>query len=163
MKRALVLSALVCVVALAAAQQQTEFADQVIVWKSERRLELLRAGKVLKTYKVALGGAPVGAKTQQGDQKTPEGSYVIDFRNPRSQFYKSLHISYPNVTDRERARRLRVAPGGDIFLHGLGAGSSVGKSHVESDWTLGCIAVTNEEIDEIWKLVRNGTRIEIKP
>jgi murein L,D-transpeptidase YafK len=139
-------------------------ADQVIVWKKERRLELLRVGKVIKTYKIALGGSPLGPKTRQGDQKTPEGRYVIDFRNPRSQFYKSLHVSYPDAADRARARALKVSPGGDIFIHGLGRTfASVGKAHADRDWTLGCVAVTNEEIDEIWRLVPDGTPIEIKP
>lgn len=147
-----------------AAAQAVQVADKVVVWKAERRLELMRGGKVIKSYRIALGGAPVGQKTQQGDQKTPEGAYVIDFRNPRSQFYKSLHISYPNAADRAQARRRRVNPGGDIFLHGLGPTfGAEGKSHADRDWTLGCIAVTNEEIDEIWRLVPDGTPIEIKP
>ncbi|HUQ49529.1 MAG TPA: L,D-transpeptidase family protein [Terriglobales bacterium] len=132
--------------------------------KHERQLHLLRSGKVIKSYKLALGGAPVGHKEKQGDQKTPEGLYIIDSRNPNSQFHKSLHISYPNAADRARARRLKVHPGGDIFIHGLGkAFASIGKDHSLKDWTLGCIAVTNEEIEEIWRLVPNGTPIEIKP
>jgi len=163
LKRAFLFLAILWFGALAFAQQP-EFADQVIVRKNERRLELLRAGKVIKSYKVALGGAPVGAKTQQGDQKTPEGNYVIDFRNPRSQFHKSLHVSYPNPADRARARKLKVSPGGDIFIHGLGSAfGAVGKAHTQRDWTLGCIGVTNEEIEEIWRLFRDGTPIEIKP
>jgi murein L,D-transpeptidase YafK len=146
---------------LAAAE---ELADKVVVWKGERRLELLRSGKVIKTYRVALGGSPVGPKLQQGDQKTPEGSYTIDSRNPHSQFHKSLHISYPNAKDLAQARKRKVQPGGDIFIHGLGKKFGyVGKQHTLNDWTLGCIAVTNEEIEEIWKLVPNGTPIEIHP
>jgi len=159
-KRHLLCVAAIAVAALAA---QAQTAEKVVVWKQQRKLELHRAGEVIRTYRVALGGAPVGHKTQQGDQKTPEGSYTIDFRNARSQFYKSLHISYPNAADRAQARRRRVHPGGDIFIHGLGRGSTVGAAHAERDRTLGCIAVTNEEIDEIWRLVPDGTPIEIHP
>src|SRR5271165_487083 len=138
--------------------------DQVLVLKSERTLQLLSLGKVIRTYKVALGGAPVGAKEQQGDHKTPEGHYVLDRRNPKSQFYKSIHVSYPNEKDRRRAAERRVAPGGDIMIHGLPHGYGwLGAAHRERDWTDGCIAVTNQEIDEIWKLVPDGTPIEIRP
>jgi murein L,D-transpeptidase YafK len=121
-------------------------------------------GKVLKTYKVALGKHPVGPKTREGDMRTPEGLYRIDGRNAHSQFHKSLHISYPNARDRERAQKLGVKPGGDIMIHGLPNGQgSVGKAHLQSDWTWGCIAVTDEEIEEIWRLVPDGTVIEIRP
>jgi murein L,D-transpeptidase YafK len=139
-------------------------ADRVIVLKKQRTLELLSHGEVIKTYKVALGGDPVGPKTRQGDQKTPEGIYVLDFRNAHSQFYKSIHISYPNEHDRTAARLQGVSPGGDGFLHGLPNGyGAIGSAHRLRDWTDGCIAVTNEEIDEIWKAVLDGTQIEIKP
>jgi murein L,D-transpeptidase YafK len=125
---------------------------------------LLAKGKVLRTYRIALGGAPVGPKEQQGDRKTPEGKYVISGRNLHSQFHRSLRISYPNAADRARARRLGVSPGGDIFIHGLPNGMGpIGAAHTARDWTDGCIAVTDEEIEEIWKLVANGTPIEIKP
>lgn len=153
----------VAVVAVTTLAAHAQTADKVVVWKQQRKLELHRSGQVIRTYRIALGGAPVGHKTEQGDQKTPEGRYTIDFRNPRSQFYKSLHISYPNAADRAQARRRGVHPGGDIFIHGLGRGSTAGAAHAERDWTLGCIAVTNEEIDEIWRLVRDGTPIEIHP
>lgn len=93
-------------------------ADRIIIHKSARTMELLHAGHVIKTYKIALGGDPVGPKTRQGDHKTPEGLYVIDGRNAHSKFHRSLHISYPNATDRERARKLGFSPGGDIFIHG---------------------------------------------
>jgi murein L,D-transpeptidase YafK len=138
--------------------------DQVIVIKHERRLTLMHAAKVLKTYSVALGGAPTGAKERQGDHRTPEGEYILDSRNSHSQYYKAIHISYPNAADRKRAAQLGVSPGGDIFLHGLPNGYAfVGAAHWLHDWTDGCIAVTNSEIDEIWSLVPNGTPIEIKP
>jgi murein L,D-transpeptidase YafK len=138
--------------------------ERVVVLKEERTLQLLNAGKVIKTYKVALGGDPVGPKTRQGDHKTPEGIYRLDFRNAHSQFYKSIHISYPNAQDRKRAREKGVSPGGDIFVHGLPNGfGAVGPAHRLRDWTDGCIAVTDDEIDEIWKAVKDGTPIEIKP
>lgn len=141
-----------------------ERADKVVILKKERTLQLWSSGRVIRTYKVALGGHPEGHKQQQGDQKTPEGEYVIDSRNPKSQFYKSLHVSYPNARDRATAKRLGVDPGGDIFIHGLGSKFGwVGKAHSARDWTLGCIAVTNQEIDEILRVVPDGTRIEIKP
>ncbi|HUH63754.1 MAG TPA: L,D-transpeptidase family protein [Terracidiphilus sp.] len=132
--------------------------------KKERQLELMRAGKILKTYKVALGSQPEGAKTRQGDHRTPEGLYTIDSRNASSAFHRSLHISYPSASDRERARKLGVPTGGDIFIHGLPNGMGwVGAAHRAKDWTDGCIAVTDSEIEEIWKLVANGTAVEILP
>jgi murein L,D-transpeptidase YafK len=113
---------------------------------------------------VALGGVPVGAKQKQGDHKTPEGDYIIDSRNSHSQFHLSLHISYPNAGDRKHARRLGVNPGGDIMIHGLPpAYAYLGPRHRQWDWTEGCVAVDNEEIEEIWNMVPVGTRVEIKP
>ncbi len=139
-------------------------ADRILVLKKQRKLQLVSHGKVVKTYKVALGGEPVGPKTQQGDHKTPEGIYVLDARNAHSQFYKSIHISYPNARDRAEARKHRVSPGGDVFVHGLPNGyGAVGAAHRLKDWTDGCVAVTDEEIDEIWKAVPDGTPIEIRP
>lgn len=139
-------------------------ADRVLVLKKERTLQLLNQGKVIKAYKVALGGDPVGPKTCQGDHKTPEGIYVLDSRNAHSQFYKSIHISYPSAKDRAAAHKKGGSPGGDIFVHGLPNGYGfLGASHRLKDWTDGCIAVTNEEIDEIWKAVPDGTPIEIRP
>ena len=142
----------------------TLHADRILVLKSERRLMLLDHGRLLKTYKIALGSEPAGSKTRQGDHRTPEGLYVFDRRNPRSQFHRALHISYPNAQDRARARRLGVNPGGDIFLHGLPNGwGGLGSAQRLYDWTDGCIAVTNEEIEEIWRAVPDGTPIEIRP
>lgn len=139
-------------------------ADRVVVFKKERTLQLMNAGKMLKTYQVALGGNPVGPKTRQGDHKTPEGTYILDSRNPHSQFYKSIHISYPNVQDRAAARKNRVSPGGDVFIHGLPNGYGwIGAGHRAKDWTDGCIAVTDQEMDEIWRTVSDGTPIEIRP
>lgn len=139
-------------------------ADRVVVLKKERTLQLLNQGKIIKTYKVALGGDPVGPKTRQGDHKTPEGVYVLDFRNPHSQFYRSIHISYPNAMESAAARQKGISPGGDVFVHGLPNGYRyVGAAHRLKDWTDGCIAVTDQEMDEIWLAIADGTPIEIRP
>jgi L,D-peptidoglycan transpeptidase YkuD (ErfK/YbiS/YcfS/YnhG family) len=143
---------------------RTEPADKVLIEKIERRLTLLSKGEVIKTYKIALGGNPVGPKERQGDNKTPEGTYIIDSRNRDSGYHLSLHISYPNEKDKMRAKELGVSPGGDIMVHGIKNGLSwVGASHANDDWTKGCIAVTDEEMEEIYKLVPNGTIVEIRP
>jgi outer membrane protein assembly factor BamD (BamD/ComL family) len=143
---------------------RTEPADKVLIEKKERRLTLLSEGEVIKTYRIALGGDPVGPKERQGDNKTPEGTYIIDSRNGKSAYHLALHISYPNEKDKRRARELGVSPGGDIMIHGIKNGFSwVGDSHAKFDWTKGCIAVTDEEMEEIYKLVPNGTTVEIRP
>jgi murein L,D-transpeptidase YafK len=139
-------------------------ADRVVIEKSARHLTLLRNGKVLHTYHVSLGPTPIGAKDRQGDGRTPEGLYRIDSRNAYSKYHRSLHVSYPNVADRLRARRLHVQPGGEIMIHGVPnrwRGLSLAFTH--TDWTAGCIAVSDAEIEEIWKLVPNGTAVEIRP
>jgi murein L,D-transpeptidase YafK len=139
-------------------------ADKILIEKKERRLSLISKGNVLKTYKIALGGNPSGPKERQGDNKTPEGTYFIDSRDKNSRYHMSLHISYPNDIDKKRVKELGVSPGGDIMIHGIKNGySSVGDLHTEYDWTKGCIAVTDEEIEEIEKLVPNGTIVEIRP
>jgi tetratricopeptide (TPR) repeat protein len=143
---------------------RTEPADKVLIEKKERRLTLLSKGEVIKTYKIALGGNPVGPKERQGDNKTPEGTYIIDSRNRNSDYHLSLRISYPSEKDKMRAKELNVSPGGDIMIHGIRNGLSwVGASHAEVDWTKGCIALTDEEMEEIDKLVPNGTIVEIRP
>jgi murein L,D-transpeptidase YafK len=138
--------------------------DRIVVLKSARRMNLLYRGHVVRTYSIALGFAPRGRKMREGDGRTPEGLYRIDARNPHSSFHLSLRISYPNARDRARARRMGVPPGGQIFIHGqpnsLGAAAPVGK--LPGDWTLGCIAVSNREIREIWRAVRIGTPIELR-
>jgi murein L,D-transpeptidase YafK len=137
-------------------------ADKVLVLKGERKLLLMKGDEVLKTYSISLGGNPVGPKIRQGDSKTPEGNYVLDRHNAHSQYHKSIHISYPNAEDLARARKLGVPTGGDLFLHGL-PNDFDGPDEQQGDWTEGCIAVTNAEIDEIWRAVADGTPIEIKP
>ncbi len=138
--------------------------DRILIEKNERRMTLFSKGKVLKTYKIALGGNPDGPKERQGDNKTPEGTYVIDSRNRDSRYHLSLHISYPNERDRKRAKQRGVSPGGDIMIHGIKNGFAwVGDLHTGVDWTKGCIAVTDEEIEEIEKIAPNGTVVEIRP
>jgi murein L,D-transpeptidase YafK len=127
-------------------------------------LLLLRHGQILKSYKVALGHEPVGPKVRAGDHRTPEGNYVIDWRNPQSKFHLSLHVSYPSATDTQRARQSGNVPGGEIMIHGLQNGLGwIGRFHRLVDWTDGCIAVTNSEVDQIWQAVPDGTPIEIRP
>lgn len=139
-------------------------ADKVVVLKMQRRLDLVLAGQVVRSYHIALGRQPVGQKFHEGDGKTPEGSYVIDWRNPKSRFYRSLHISYPSDKDRRAALLRGISPGGDIVIHGLPNGlGEIGNAHSKWDWTEGCVAVTNDEMDEIWSMVGNGTPIEIRP
>ncbi|MEM6637161.1 MAG: L,D-transpeptidase family protein [Pseudomonadota bacterium] len=139
-------------------------ADRILVDKSDRRMVLLRDGEVIAAYRIALGfGADDGPKRVQGDGRTPEGLYEIDWRNPDSRFHLSLHISYPSKADRARAHTMDQAPGGDIMIHGLPNGMEwVDAAHARQDWTEGCIAVTNAEMQEIWRHVPNGTPIEIR-
>lgn len=142
----------------------TQKADSVLILKKDHVLELLAGGKVFKTYKVALGRGGQAPKQKEGDGLTPEGRYVIDARNAESHYHRALHVSYPNAEDRQRAAKLGVSPGGAIMIHGLPNGlGSLGATHRLYDWTLGCIAVTDEEIDEIWDLVPVGTPVEIRP
>jgi murein L,D-transpeptidase YafK len=151
-------------VSLAGASRDAEQADHILIVKSTRTMTLTRGNKVLKTYKVALGTVPVGPKQKQGDHKTPEGNYVINAKNSHSQFHLALHISYPKAEDRERAQKMGVSPGGDIMIHGLAPQFAfLGALHRQTDWTDGCVAVTNPEIEEIWKLVPVGTTVEIRP
>jgi murein L,D-transpeptidase YafK len=133
-------------------------ADQIVVNKPRREMLLLRGNVILRSYRIALGREPVGHKQCEGDGRTPEGRYRIDRRNPKSRYYLALHISYPNAEDTERARAAGVEPGGDIMIHGLKDGELR-----EGDWTQGCIAVTDQEMDEIWGLVPEGTVIVIEP
>lgn len=139
-------------------------ADAVRVEKKLRRIHLLQDGAIRASWPVALGGNPVGHKQQEGDRRTPEGRYVIDWRNPKSSYFLSLHISYPGKADKERARALGVEPGGMIMIHGQPNGTQYAASVLQSfDWTDGCIAVTNEAMQTIWDSVPNGTPIEILP
>jgi murein L,D-transpeptidase YafK len=139
-------------------------ADRVLVEKAARRLTLLRNDTPLKAYRVALGRAPMGPKQQEGDQRTPEGLYSIDFHKADSDFHRALHVSYPEQRDIDRATASGVPPGCDIMIHGIRNGLGwIGAFHRRTDWTAGCIAVTDFEIEEIWRAVPDGTPIEIRP
>ena len=139
-------------------------ADKVVVHKQRRELHLLKGSDTVKTYQVALGKNPIGPKMREGDGRTPEGVYKIDWRNSKSTFHLSLHISYPNSSDIARAKRLGFSPGGMIMIHGLTNGLRwIGKRHLLSDWTDGCIAVTSEEIEELWRCIPDGTTIILLP
>jgi murein L,D-transpeptidase YafK len=143
---------------------RSEQADLVEVFKAARRLELKRRGRTIRSYRVALGFAPEGHKEREGDGRTPEGRYAIDGRNPRSAFHLSLRVSYPDPQDKARAAKAGVPPGGDIFIHGLPNGlAKLLVRHPREDWTVGCVAVTDAEIREIWSLVPTGARIVIHP
>ena len=136
--------------------------DKVFVDKSARTLQLLSDNEIIKSYHIALGGNPVGHKQQQGDKRTPTGSYILDYKNEKSKFYRSIHVSYPNAADKARAKKLGVNPGGDIMIHGQKNGFGQLASITQRlDWTEGCIAVTNDEMDEIMAAVKVGTAIEI--
>lgn len=139
-------------------------ADKILVEKAKRQLHLIREGKILKTYPIALGGNPLGTKTEEGDQKTPEGLYFIDGRNPDSAYHLSLRISYPNAADKAQAKARGVSAGFDIMIHGRPNGSTSPDSpHWARDWTAGCVAVDDAQIEEIWASVSDGTPIEIRP
>jgi murein L,D-transpeptidase YafK len=141
--------------------------DRVVVYKAKRELQLCEGDSVLKRYKIALGKNMTDHKKREGDSRTPEGTYVLDWRNSNSKYYLSIHISYPNDEDEKRAKALGVPPGGDIFIHGYPEGISGAMWSrywfLGPDWTDGCIAVSNEAMDEIWASVRNDTPIEIYP
>lgn len=138
--------------------------DLVVVTKSESSMKVLRQGKVLKTYRIAMGDSPVGHKLTEGDQRTPEGRYILDYKKSDSAYYRAIHISYPNDEDRLRANALGISPGGQIMIHGENPNSSLSPEEAQMyNWTDGCIAVTNAEMDELWQMIDAGTPIEIWP
>ena len=136
--------------------------DRVLVDKSDRRLSLIQDGRVVRVYAVSLGFSPEGDKSREGDGRTPEGVFRIDRRNDRSRFHLSVGIDYPQPDDRARAAEGGYSPGGDIFIHGQPDGIE-GRTRLLHDWTDGCIAVTNANMDEIWRVVPLGTEVEIVP
>ncbi len=136
--------------------------DLIRVDKSDRLLLLVRDGEVLRAYPVSLGFAPEGDKRREGDGRTPEGTFRIDRLNPESRFHLSLGLDYPQPEDVRRAAREGASPGGDIFIHGQPAGIE-GRARLAGDWTAGCIAVTNANMEEIWRVADLGTRVEIVP
>ena len=138
--------------------------SKVVVRKGERRLYLMSGDQAVRSYRISLGDNPDGHKLYEGDERTPEGDYTLDWRNAESDFYRSIHISYPSERDRELASAWGLDPGGSIMIHGLPNGKEdMAFAYRGLDWTDGCIAVTNEDMDEIWQLVSNGTPISIHP
>lgn len=138
--------------------------DLVKVVKSQRQMWLLEQGKIIKQYTIALGANPVGHKQQEGDERTPEGRYILDYRNPNSGYFKSLHVSYPNKQDLANAKAKGVDAGGMIMIHGQRNGFGwAAKLTQLKDWTNGCIALNNQDMQEVWDLVKIGTPIEILP
>ncbi|MFC5565785.1 L,D-transpeptidase family protein [Rubellimicrobium aerolatum] len=135
---------------------------RVLVYKSERKLYLMHGDKALRVFDFELGGDPVGPKMMEGDGKTPEGTYRIDRRNPNSSYHLSIGISYPNEMDKARAEAMGVRPGGDIFIHGQPRGID-GRAYIDGDWTAGCIAVPNREMEDIYAMVPDGTPITLFP
>ena len=149
---------------LSAAHASLPKADLVVVKKSQYSLELLKDGKPIKRFWIALGQNPKGAKLRKGDLKTPEGRYLLDYKKDSSGYYKAMHISYPNLNDLQRAKMLGVDPGNMVMVHGQPNDVNPDEPAVQkSNWTNGCIAVNNKEMDEIWQAVRDGTTIRIVP
>ena len=139
-------------------------AELVLVKKSERKMYLIQNDIPFKEYRVAFGANPEGHKQQEGDERTPEGKYILDYKKSDSAFYKAIHISYPNAQDLKRARAKGVNPGGLIMIHGQKNGYGwLGFITQSFNWTDGCIAVKNHEMDEIWTSVKKGTPIIIEP
>ena len=139
-------------------------ADGVVIDKSDRVLHLLDDGEIIRTFKVALGMRPAGDKEREGDQKTPEGSYRLDTRNPNSDFFLSIHVSYPDASDRAAANAKGVPPGGAIMIHGQPNDPSRSEAYYKTqDWTNGCIAVSNSDMIDIWLMTGDNTPIEIRP
>ena len=158
------LLASLCLLAFPAAAGDFPMADKVIVEKDNRKLHLLRNGEVFRTFDVALGVAPIGTKEREGDQKTPEGRYLLDDRNPDSDFFLSIHISYPSAADRANARRNGYDPGGAIMIHGQPNMPTYSAAYYgQEDWTNGCIAVSNSDMIDIWLMTGNDVQIEIRP
>jgi murein L,D-transpeptidase YafK len=146
--------------------QGSEFpvADRVVIEKSSRQLHLIQDGKPFRTFKIALGIRPVGDKKEEGDFRTPEGRYLLDRRNPNSDFFLSIHVSYPNASDRREAANLGVNPGGAIMIHGQPNVPTRSEAYYRTqDWTNGCIAVSNSDMIDIWLMTGDNTPIEIRP
>ncbi len=139
--------------------------DYVLVKKGERKLFLYAGPDLVKSYNIALGKQPVGQKQKEGDSRTPEGLYTLDWRNPNSKFYRSIHVSYPNISQKRSAKEAGIDPGGEIMIHGQPNDWSerIRLTFADKDWTEGCIALENQDMIEVWDLVKDGTPIEIKP
>ncbi len=139
-------------------------ADQVVVEKTARKLHLMQQGKIFRTFDILLGIRPDGDKLEEGDFRTPEGRYLLDTRNANSEFFLSIHISYPNRQDRQRARKYGVQPGGSIMIHGQPNEPTKSEVYYRTqDWTNGCIAVSNSDMIDIWLMTGDNTPIDIRP
>ncbi len=155
-----------CVLLVPGLIQAGEFpvADFVVIEKAARKLHLMQNGKILRTFRIALGMVPVGDKKQEGDLRTPEGRYLLDRRNPDSDFFLSIHISYPNAEDRREAAERGVEPGGAIMIHGQPNEPTRSEAYYRTrDWTNGCVAVSNSDMIDIWLMTGDDTPIEIRP
>lgn len=155
-----------CVVGPSPESRASEFpaADKVVVEKGKRKLHLMRGGEIFRTFDIALGMSPVGDKESEGDFRTPEGVYTLDTRNPNSDFFLSIHISYPNAKDRREASLKGVSPGGQIMIHGQPNNPTYSAAYYrQQDWTNGCIAVSNSDMIDIWLMAPNEIPIEILP
>ncbi len=138
--------------------------DLVVVDKSQSSMSLMRNGQILRKYRIAMGDSPVGHKVTEGDQRTPEGRYLLDYKKSNSSYYRAIHISYPNEEDSLRATALGLSPGGQIMIHGQNPNSSLTPEEAQQyNWTDGCIAITNAQMDELWRAIDEGTPIEIWP
>jgi len=138
--------------------------DLVVVDKSTSSMALMRNGQILRKYRIAMGDSPVGHKVTEGDQRTPEGRYLLDYKKSNSSYYRAIHISYPNEEDSLRATALGISPGGQIMIHGQNPNSSLPPEDAQQyNWTDGCIAITNAQMDELWRAIDEGTPIEIWP
>ena len=155
---------LTSLISIAVASSDFPMAEKVLVEKGKRQLHLLQNGKAFRTFKITLGQTPEGDKLMEGDQKTPEGGYILDARNPNSEFFLSIHISYPNATDRARAQTTGVDPGGQIMIHGQPNSPLFSQAYyAREDWTNGCIAVSNSDMIDIWLMTPDMIPIEILP
>ena len=154
----------VCWLAPLRASEMFPIADQVVVEKAARKLHLMQQGKSFRTFNILLGIRPAGDKQEEGDFRTPEGRYLLDSRNANSEFFLSIHISYPNRQDRRQARNYGVQPGGSIMIHGQPNEPSKSETYYQTqDWTNGCIAVSNSDMIDIWLMTAENTPIEIRP
>ena len=163
--KALLLAALVTI-AMPGVSVTGEFpiADKVLIEKSERKMHLLKHDVPFRSFDIALGIRPVGDKEEEGDFRTPEGTYVLDNRNPQSDFFLAIHVSYPNQQDRRNAKRKGVSPGGAIMIHGQPNSPTKSEAYYRTqDWTDGCIAVSNSDMIDIWLMTADNTLIEIRP
>ena len=170
MARKILISTVLCVAAIVATASlpviaaDFPLADKVLVEKGKRQLHLLKNGMPFRTFRIALGFAPEGDKEREGDQKTPEGIYMLDARNPDSDFFLSIHISYPNERDRAEARSRGDDPGGAIMIHGQPNAPTFSQAYyAREDWTNGCIAVSNSDMIDIWLMTPDRVPIEIVP